>query len=1736
MSNRLSPPRPTSTRTRSSTIIGTGPLPPGSSQPGPPAIDISASSLRNFTDSSTSVAAQALSTLHSAIPGSSRPRMKSAKTTAHERTPSWPVPNTSVAAVTSAPIFPTRRSSIDGDSDVDPLDMQRTIQLLLYTYKLSPTNTTNAGQSGPQPSPLPSASSLPATAPCRVLVNYASLPWSARPGDYFEIRRIRRPITRSEARAKGMGASPERNKAGGEAMKGVARGQGRDGYVFRLGDDHPEIPINQIQVPDSVALAFRFPHRLEIEVVKLSDHFLTQVDYVELRFSQYLGRADMWRLGMSLENSTVHVGEKITLAGGAVRAEIQGVWRGQHRYSSGIVTAKTKTIFRSKSAQVYLFIQLCQETWEFDEDGERYYEKVVHGFLPELFARWASKGASHLVTIIFFARVHYNAEEVDYLQKHDLGVGLIKDYAGRWCKDYFRVAIDFERRSDWNQALAEIKRTLEGCEREILMSFHLDRLKEEAGEEQKRILGSWSFAYEGNVLEAVNLALNPFDEHYIDRDLSRTGLSMTVITPGTGHFAVEKNLLRLTSERMVDHGIGLDLVCLTKMPLHSVPLFSYVSQRPKKVISEETTSGVKTKPATPDLLYFDAHLSSAIDVELADCYCIPKWVNSSFYSKTHDKPFRKDRFVPRCKMYEIQMLGILDHNLTTVTVPLLDIDDVPQARRFLTTEDRRGAREDFDTAVFGGTNEAPRTIVSAAGSRRDSLSFPASYQSARLLAKKASGDRDASPAPTSRLHGSSLGVTGLNSPRISRIAESSTIDSLELLRTEVRSASPAPSSLSLGRSARAASPSKSSEPSVGPSSGQSTPKVTPAKRLRASASKSSFVSRFGANWLFSGLGQRSQPSFPTAADTTVGRSDVSRSEKPESPNMLPQAAARPRAVPGASFIIDPGTPSPAKDKMVTQPLPIATNRGARRVASEEEVSRSHRSSHGVKLSKSPNEASWARVANFTRGKSHVTVNPCNPKFNSDASIGEGRRWQHVRPKASRESQHLVKWTSLSAPACLPLTTDFMPTPREIQDFYEVNAYDIACFPDQVSFLLRQDAATANLPLAVMREMASQRLTQNFQFIVLPHHHTLDFHEQSKPEPTRKVLLPGDPTENGLRVGGASEVLRDASGAIYLLWSNHIHRLAFDATKQSVTVQRFVRKQKHSMDPVRYSCLVWPSQMKGYQEAQAVFKYPNVEAKLNFNYLDMLIAGQVDQLTSSLRYWRTRYILIPSGRDPSSIQGIVPKGENFDPTEILITGASKVLQVLDRNQWRPPGEQAKPLKLLPTQFDPSACVLDEGLMEELERLLSGREKIEGGNALAGMTLQSVAEMMCKPNNGLIIYDRYWAYEVHHDAFTGEQFCEWLQNTFTDVTSPEEAFEWGRSLFEKGLIEHVLNSHGFFNYAHLYYRLRPAYDPNANKRKKPKSWFGKATSSPRDLIEKHAAMSTSPSATAPLGKLGEDPKKAAGEKKRKIQMSQSIIVDLDPGRKSDRAEVAVLHADVIHNARNAFHFELNWLGVTAGLLDELRAKCSAQAERYGLRFVEAPVEQIKDISLKSAYRAAIPIPLALAPPVIPDLHLRLHKHSTGQIANFFEYAILTQKFGFILDVEASSRYPETIEVEYSYRGKTTFEYSQFCHKSGLALVQCIGGVEGFLWSDNRLFIAAPTRGGGRSGGGGGGEMYPNAPVPMKMTKQEEARALRLEFEEFCQDQQKLKTFYDQVLTTLKEKEGLVGLEVLEQTEGV
>jgi DEP domain-containing protein 5 len=166
------------------------------------------------------------------------------------------------------------------------------------------------------------------------------------------------------------------------------------------------------------------------------------------------------------------------------------------------------------------------QMWEFDEDGEMFVSKCVHGFLPELFSKWKLTGTNHVVSIILFARIIYT----DKLNEIPLQTSLQfhKDAYGRYCRDFYRVVVDWETRVDWSQMAVPLKHEF--------IRFQQDVLQQLDSSGEKVLSGSNTPAPEGNILEAVNLALNPFDKHYVDRDLSRTGLSIVIVTPGTGIF------------------------------------------------------------------------------------------------------------------------------------------------------------------------------------------------------------------------------------------------------------------------------------------------------------------------------------------------------------------------------------------------------------------------------------------------------------------------------------------------------------------------------------------------------------------------------------------------------------------------------------------------------------------------------------------------------------------------------------------------------------------------------------------------------------------------------------------------------------------------------------------------------------------------------------------------------------------------------------------------------------------------------------------------------------------------------------------------------------------------------------------------------------------------------------------------------------------------------------------------
>lgn len=74
-----------------------------------------------------------------------------------------------------------------------------------------------------------------------------------------------------------------------------------------------------------------------------------------------------------------------------------------------------------------------------------------------------------------------------------------------------------------------------------------------------------------------------FEKHYLDRSFDRTGQLSVVITPGVGVFEVDRELTNVTKQRIIDNGVGSDLVCVGEQPLHAVPLLKVLYK--KKILN-----------------------------------------------------------------------------------------------------------------------------------------------------------------------------------------------------------------------------------------------------------------------------------------------------------------------------------------------------------------------------------------------------------------------------------------------------------------------------------------------------------------------------------------------------------------------------------------------------------------------------------------------------------------------------------------------------------------------------------------------------------------------------------------------------------------------------------------------------------------------------------------------------------------------------------------------------------------------------------------------------------------------------------------------------------------------------------------------------------------------------------------------------------------------------------------------
>jgi len=214
---------------------------------------------------------------------------------------------------------------------------------------------------------------------------------------------------------------------------------------------------------------------------------------------------------------------------------------------------------------------MSREMWEFEPtcSGDIIAERVINRFLPELFKRWSDLKAHHAVSIVLFTRMEVSFAAAHDQQLPETGKDLSRSVSYR---DYYRVVVSAMSSSETPTIIYQLKTEIRRFLKDA--STVQVRSQDENGQEVIRSMlsGVPSSAQNGNLLEAINLVTTQYAEDYIDRDLVRTGLSVMVISPGTGMFEVDENILQLTTDNLAHNGIGIDLVSIYIATRHYLSL------------------------------------------------------------------------------------------------------------------------------------------------------------------------------------------------------------------------------------------------------------------------------------------------------------------------------------------------------------------------------------------------------------------------------------------------------------------------------------------------------------------------------------------------------------------------------------------------------------------------------------------------------------------------------------------------------------------------------------------------------------------------------------------------------------------------------------------------------------------------------------------------------------------------------------------------------------------------------------------------------------------------------------------------------------------------------------------------------------------------------------------------------------------------------------------------------------
>ena len=1498
---------------------------------------------------------------------------------------------------------------------------------------------------------------------------------------------------------------------------------------------HPSL---QICISKVIAETLGFCSGSRITVRKADPRECTAT-HVEIYFrDQYLARSDLWRLAISeLAGKTVYRGQKLLFLG-TIKAVVRNIYDHGQKFTSAYFAPSTIPIFRSESARYVIFVQMSKEMWDFDAEGrgEILFSRVIDGFLPGLFRRWAELEAKHLVSIVMFGRLecslspHHTSPQPD---TSDVETAAIDSQALPY-KDFYRVVVSDMSSGQWRSILDELKKEFRVFLRDIsLQHTKTDTSTEDSTAQQDEtsqpsIDGRPSSALRGNILEAINVASFQYAKDHLDRDLVRTGLSVVIISAGNGVFEADRDLLALTSEYLTNNGIGIDLVCLSRMPLHSVPLFIYRptsriwpakhDTAPSFTVSTNVTPALESNgnrdiamSASTTTLYGSTSASAYHVHPFLNPndwqYGIPQWIDVSYWVPELDpkndapgllnvphqvppanNPNQPKPFIPRARMYELQMMGIMELGLANISIPYLSEIELPYSRPRTESKSKRGLPTDD---VLSPSSSLPKQTGLAdkrgnplgPGTQRKGLLTGHARQQKNTFDRMEEYDRV------------------LFRPAAVHKARNS--------KRELRRGNPPADYIKETRSKRFTNVTRSR---YGVTSQRSETAHSPFSRKSATASNSSLrpksvfnpsqtstkISR-SISFALRGLGTAAPRAVASTevnvqhaqAETPSKGSPTYRSLVPSTEDSTQFDSLREPSKLRHSRVVEPGDHSHATSQIVgpaSRPISIKkpghnlvdsdtydTSETENSVSTTVTQIRDSRSRDGKntgdgvqteQVSQSSRSTDSQRSRNSTGTPCRVgdlpwitNLNPSNPK-NVDASrVSWFGRWQHVFPKAPRASA--VKWRSLCTPAAIPLTTLDLPSRKQLSSDYVRSHYSVTNHDDD------QLLEVPRTRECLLREMISLRLSHGYQFVLNSDIEDIDGYRPSKLESIYSI--------SSLSGEGAT---------IFMVMGNTVQRLLCTGTAD-IQVTKYVKKSL-AFDRLESRSFPYIPKIKTILSTNYFSRPMNIAGTIQeypWNSADQFLAGHYDQpetLADRLRFWRARFVLIPV-EPPPTTRRPGPAMSQDNEEEIRLLGIQQLTQMWQRCRYVPaeerrfaPKHSRKKMDDNPLEINFQTRNASEIIANEVERLRLAKEASRPTQLLpesdlfstASLNVGSLAQTM-QGDKGVEIKNRLWHLRTHQNSFIGEAMTTWLLQNFRDIETREEAVELGNELMAQGVFQHVDRRHNFRD-GMFYYQFGPDYrQPRPESRN---SWLPGRRSDKSmpptpggENTSKTSPLRSRPRSDSDLEKHEREastltPTKGNSSSRMSVSMSKLMRLDVDSRKRSNRPEIIDLHYDRLHNPENCYHFELAWINVTSKLVEDTVVSWTATAERYGLKCVEVPIGEASSINTCGPFRTPSIVKLEIQPPVesnnTPSSYFDTESNPRKIPSDKFRYhkAIL-KRFNFVLDREAAGEFPQDVDVIYSW-GKLEYQCSQYVHRSGVLLAQITGAGE-FLLLGNRLF---------------------------------------------------------------------------------